>query len=65
MRRATTILKQINELENELYANYTDKDILKAFNKLDEENYSYSVTSLLYVISTGAEENQKIDEMFK
>ena len=65
MKRVTTILKQINELENELYSNYTDKDILEGFDKLDTENYSYGLTSLLYVIATGVQENLKIDEMFK
>lgn len=65
MKKVTTILKQINELENELYSNYTDKDILEGFDKLDKQKYFYSATSLIYVIATGVQENLKIDEMFK
>lgn len=52
MKRVTTILKRINELEKELYCNYNDKEILKGFKKLEKENYLYNSTSLLYVIAT-------------
>lgn len=53
MKKVTTILKQINELENELYKKHTIKEILDGFDKIDKEGVKYSITSLLYVIYEG------------
>lgn len=64
MKRVSTILKQINELECELYKNYSEKEIMKGFEKLDKEGYKYSVTSLLYVIASGTEDNLRLDAEF-
>lgn len=64
MKKVTTILKQINELEDELYRNYSQKEIMKGFEKLDKEGYNFSITSLLYVIYTGTEDYLKLDSEF-
>lgn len=64
MKRVSTILKQINELECELYQNYSEKEIMKGFEKLDKEGYDFSVTSLLYVIYTGTEDYLRLDAEF-
>lgn len=70
MKKVTTILKQINELENELYKKHTIKEILDGFDKIDKEGVKYSITSLLYVIYEGVYnadilENEFPDEEWK
>ena len=37
MKRVTTILKQINELENELYSKHSPEEIMKGFERLEKE----------------------------
>lgn len=64
MKRVTTILKQINELENELYGNYSIKEIMKGFEKLDKEGYKTSVTSLVNVIYEGVYNDIKLENEF-
>lgn len=64
MKRVTTILKQINELENELYSKYSPEEIMKGFEKLEKEGFSFSLTSLLDVIYTGTEQYLKLDSEF-
>lgn len=64
MKKVTTILKQINELENELYNNYSPKKIMEGFEKLEKEGYQFSLTSLLDVIYTGTEDYLKLDAEF-
>lgn len=34
MKRADTILRKIDELENELIMNYTDSEIIQAYEKI-------------------------------
>lgn len=41
MKRISTILKQINELEKEMY-NYTDIEIKNAVDKLEHNGYHFS-----------------------
>lgn len=41
MKRISTILKQINELEKEMY-NYTDIEIKNAVDKLEHNGYRFS-----------------------
>lgn len=49
MKKVTTILKQIDELEKELYKNYSPKEIMDGFNKLVKEGFRFSLTSLLII----------------
>ena len=64
MKRVTTILKEIDKLEHELYRNYTEKEIYDALNKLEEDGYKFSLTSLLNVIYTSVESYLMLDEEF-
>ena len=64
MKKVTTILKQINELESELYEKHTYKEIMKGFEQLEKEGFKFSLTSLLDVIYTGAESYLKLDAEF-
>ena len=64
MKRVSTILKQINELEKELYKNYSYKEIMQGFEKLDKEKYNFSINSLLYVIYSGTDDYLKLDAEF-
>ena len=64
MKRVTTILKQINELEKELYGNYSTKEIMEGFEKLDKEGYKTSVTSLVNVIYEGIYNDMILENKF-
>lgn len=59
MRKATTILRLIDNLERELYENYTDEEIQEAIKKEDKKKMFYGInTGLINVIDTQTYEEE-------
>lgn len=63
-RRITTLLKNFIDLENEIYENYNEKEIVDGFEKLEKKGVHVSVSSLAYQLWIGAEDYVKLDEEF-
>lgn len=61
MKRATTILKQINELGQELHDNYTDEEIAKAIIKTEKSGYQF-YSYLIDTIYQGLDIEEDNDE---
>ena len=60
MKKATTILKLINELGQELHNNYTDAEIEKAILKVEKSGYcfnSYLIDTINEGLITEDDEN--------
>lgn len=54
MKKAETIIKQIDKLERELYTNYDDKTIKEAIEKcIDTHKIETNGCDLVWVIYTG------------
>ena len=63
MKRVETIIQQINELEIELYRNYTDKQIKEAIEECEANNKIKSNNcDLISVIYEGVTNNIQLDE---
>lgn len=57
MKRADTILRKIDELENELIMNYTDSEIIQAYEKIyNQKGFHKSLDDLVSVIYEGAKQ---------
>lgn len=57
MKRADTILRKIDELENELIMNYTDSEIIQAYEKIhNQKGFHKPVDGLVSVIYEGAKQ---------
>lgn len=61
MKRATTILKQIDELAQELHNNYTDKEIANAITKVEKNGHKF-YSYLIDTIYEGLEIKEDDDE---
>lgn len=63
MKRATTIIRQIDELEKELYTNYSFKEIWESFEKEEKKKRFWGGSDgLVSVIATLALEMKDIYE---
>lgn len=57
MKKADTILRKIDELENELIMNYTDSEIIQAYEKIyNQKSFHKPLDSLVNVIYEGAKQ---------
>lgn len=57
MKRADTILRKIDELKNKLIMNYTDSEIIQAYEKIyNQKRFHKPVDSLVSVIYEGAKQ---------
>lgn len=63
-KRITTLLKNFIDIENEIYSNYSEREIVKGFEKLEKKGIEVSVSSLAYQLWIGAEDYIKLDEEF-
>lgn len=57
MKRADTILRKIDELENELIMNHTDSEIIQAYEKIyNQKGFHKPVNGLVSVIYEGVKQ---------
>lgn len=57
MKRADTILRKIDELENELIMNYTNSEIIQAYEKIyNQKRFHKPLNSLVSVIYEDAKQ---------
>lgn len=60
MKKVSTILKQLNKLETELYTNYTEQEIFEGFTKIQ----CYDPSSILNVIYSGLIDYTETEEEY-
>lgn len=64
MKKVTTILKQINKLEDELNSKYSPEEIIEGFEKLYKEGFYFSLNSLVELIYEDIEKSLKSEYEF-
>lgn len=65
MKKVTTIIREINNLEKELFLRFSDKEIRDAIEKEEKkQNFYRGTDGLISVIYEGVCSNIKIDEEF-
>lgn len=65
MKRATTIIREINNLEKELFSRFSSKEICDAIEKEEKKkNFYRSTDGLISVIYEGAYNDIILDEEF-
>lgn len=64
MKKVTTILKQINKLEDELNSKYSPEEIIEGFEKLYKEGFYFSLNSLVELIYEDIEKSLKSEHEF-
>lgn len=65
MRKATTILRLIDNLEQELFQNYSSKEIQKALEKANKKSaFKGATTGLISVIWEGVDSDVYLEENY-